>query len=77
MALSKTKCLILEQPTIATYFDETQGIKKQTTFKLDAGKALSTITLQENYVIVVYEGSVAVYNSSTGDKLEERVTCDK
>lgn len=77
MALSKTKCLILEQPTVATYFDETQGIKKQTTFRLDASKVLSTITLQENYVIIVYEGSIAVYNSSTGDKLEERVTLDK
>jgi hypothetical protein len=29
------------------------------------------------YVIVVYETSIAVYNASTGDKLEERVTCDK
>ena len=33
--------------------------------------------MQETYVIFVYESSAAVYNASTGDKLEERVTVDK
>lgn len=28
--------------------------------------------MQEMYVIVVYENTVAVYNSNSGDKLEER-----
>lgn len=33
--------------------------------------------MQEMYVIVIYESSVAVYNATTGDKLEERVQADK
>ena len=45
MTLSKTKCLILENPSQATYFDETQGIKKQVVFRVDPGKALSTIVI--------------------------------
>jgi hypothetical protein len=77
MSLSKTKCLILESPQQAIYFDENQGIKKQISFRLDPMKALATIVLQDNYVIVVYENSVAIYNSQTGDKLEDKVTCDK
>jgi hypothetical protein len=77
MTLSKTKCLILESNSQATYFDEVNGIKRQITFRVDGNRPISTIIIQEMYVIVVYEQSVAVYNSQTGDKLEERVTCDK
>lgn len=77
MQLSKTKCLILESNQQAIYFDETQGIKKQTSFRLDPTKTISNIVMQEMYVVVIYESSIAIYNSQTGDKLEERVTCDK
>jgi hypothetical protein len=72
-----SKCLILDTPSSAVYFDELSGIQKGVTIKIDSNKALTTIVLQENYVIVVYEGSVATFNASTGDKLEDRVTCDK
>ena len=77
MTVSKTKCLILDSPSTAGYFDDSAGLNKNIVFRIDPSKVVSTIVLQENYVIVVYEGSVAVFNASTGDKLEERVTCDK
>jgi hypothetical protein len=77
MTVSKTKCLILDTPSTAVYFDEGAGINKNIVFRIDPVKVLSTISLQENYVIVVYENSVAVFNASTGDKLEEKIVCDK
>jgi hypothetical protein len=55
------------------YFDETQGTKKQTAFRVDPSRVIQAIVMQEMYVIVVYENSVAVYNSNSGDKLEERL----
>lgn len=52
-------------------------MKKQTTFRVDPTRPIQMIVMQEMYVIVIYENSVAVYNATTGDKLEERVTPDK
>jgi hypothetical protein len=76
MTISKTRCLILESNSKATYFDEVQGTKKQTTFSVDPSRTIQAIVMQEMYVIVVYENSVAVYNSNSGDKLEERPITD-
>jgi hypothetical protein len=77
MSMSKTKCLILESNNQAIYFDETQGIKKQISFRVDPSRTIQMILMQEMYVIVIYENSAAVYNATTGDKLEERVYPDK
>ena len=33
--------------------------------------------MQEMYVIIIYESSVAIYNSATGDFLEEKGKLDK
>jgi hypothetical protein len=72
MTISKTRCLILESNAQAIYFDDAQGTKKQTTFRVDPTRVIQAIVMQEMYVIVVYENTVAVYNSNSGDKLEER-----
>jgi hypothetical protein len=77
MAMSKTKCLILLTNDQASYFDETSGISKQVTFRVDPSRTIQQIVMQEMYVIVVYENSAAVYNATTGDRLEERVQPDK
>lgn len=45
MTLSKTKCMILDTPSTAVYFDDSQGINKNVVFKIDPAKALSTIVL--------------------------------
>ncbi len=77
MTLSKTKCLVLQTNNEAVYFDEQSGLRKQTIFRLDPSKVVVTIIMQEMYVIVVYESSVAIYNSTNGDFLEEKGRLDK
>lgn len=76
MSLSKTRCLILATNTEAYYIDE-GGLKKQIVFRIDPTKLVVTIVMQEMYVIIVYESSVAIFNGSTGDFLEERGKLDK
>ena len=44
---------------------------------MDPTRPIQMVVMQEMYVIVIYENSVVVYNATTGDKLEERVTPDK
>ena len=77
MSLSKTSCLILTSNSEAMYLDEIAGPRKQIIFKLDPTKVIVNIVMQEMYVIIVYESSVAVYNSTKGDFLEEKAKLDK
>ena len=77
MALSKTKCLILASNTEAIYLDDQSGIRKQTVFRLDQNKVVVAMVMQEMYIIIVYESSVAIYNSVNGDFLEEKGKLDK
>ena len=56
--------------------DET-GMKKQIIFRIDAAKQIVTVVMQEMYVIIVYESSVAIFNAATGDFLEEKGKLDK
>jgi hypothetical protein len=44
---------------------------------LDVNKVVVAIVMQEMYVIIVYESSVAIYNSVNGDFLEEKGKLDK
>jgi hypothetical protein len=46
-------------------------------FRIDPTKQIVNIVMQEMYVIVVYESSVAVFNAATGDFLEEKGKLDK
>ena len=58
--------------------DSTNGIKKHIVFKFekyqsnqaDKGKIVQ-ILMHEIYVIVVFETAIAIFNSQTGDFLEE------
>lgn len=75
MTLSKTKCLILSSINEAVFLDES-GIKKQIIFRVEPTKSIVTIVMQEMYVIIVYESSIAIYNSATGDFLEEKGRLD-
>jgi len=53
------------------------GLKSQIMFKFDSDKYIVQILIQELYVIVVYDFSVAVYNAANGDLLEEKGKQDK
>ena len=57
------------------FFDES-GVKRQIFFRIDPNKQLVTIVMQEQYVIIIYESSIAIYNASTGDFLEEKAKLD-
>ena len=76
MILSKTKCLIMLSTSEAIFLDES-GPKKQISFKLDPSKNIATILVQEMYVIVIYETTIALYNAATGDFLEEKNKIEK
>jgi len=76
MALSRSKCLVLSQNNEAYFLDE-NGLKKHIVFKLDPQRHIVSLQMHEMYVIVIYETSVAIFNSTTGDFLEERGKLDK
>jgi hypothetical protein len=78
LCLSKSnKCIILAQNNQAYFLDEKVGLNHHLTFKFDPSKFIINILIQELYVIVVYEQSVAIYNAATGDMLEEKGKLDK
>ena len=69
--------MILAQNNQAYFFDEKVGFKQNLVFRFDPQRLIVSILIQESYVIVVYETSVAIYNAATGDMLEEKGRQDK
>jgi hypothetical protein len=55
--------LILSQNNQAYFLDEKQGLKTSPLFKFDPNRLIVNIVIQELYVIVVYETSVAIFNA--------------
>lgn len=50
---------------------------KAATFKFDQNKVVVSMILYEMYLIIVFETSIAIYNATSGDFLEERGRLEK
>lgn len=86
MALSKQKCVVLNNNNQGSFMDKFSGIKKHQAivFKFDKPSPnhpdrglIVQILMHEIYVIVVYETLVSIFNAQTGDFLEERGSLDR
>ena len=83
--LCKTKTVILNHGNCGFFLDAKSGQKKHILFKFDKYNQSQTtdkgqivqILMHEIYVIVVFETCIAIFNSQSGDFLEEKGVLDR